>query len=358
MLLIRKHLSPKKSEAPHSMSYFNAPKRRPHIGWLRAVTTTLVASFILAPNVAALAATQPAAPLGATSSLTTSIMFGAYAKVRPDDPVVTGVPAQDAVLRLESEIGRTLTLDHMYYNFNNKFPNPRRNAWDKAGGRIPFINWAANNGQPIQWSAIASGAYDNYIDLNAYKAVAYGSPIFVAFNHEPDNEGTTYGTSADYVAAYRHIANRYALAGATNVKFVLILMAQTYNALDANRWNPGDAVDYVAADGYNYGGPLAIHSQNYRSFHDIFNTFYNFSLKVGKPAIVSEYATTEDTNNAMAKADWITAASDQLKQWPNIQGAMYFSSNSRFPWWVDSSTTSTASYAAVGADPYFSSTAP
>jgi hypothetical protein len=326
--------------------------------WLRASAALLVGGLVVGPTVAATATTLPSPRALAITDPTPSVMFGAYAKVRSDDPVITGDTGEDAVLRMESEIGRKLTLDHVYYNFNNKWPNPRRSAWDKAGGRIPFINWASNNGKPIQWSSIASGAYDSYIDACVARAKAYASPIFVAFNHESDNDLGVSGTAADYRAAYSHIVGRFRAAGVTNVKFVLILMAKTYNAFAADAWYPSDAIDYVAADGYNYGGPLAIHSQNWRSFHDIFSNFYDWSLQVGKPAIVSEYATTEDTTAPTRKADWITTASDQLKAWPNIKGAMWFSSNVRFPWWVDSSVNSTASYAVMGADPYFTKATP
>ena len=320
--------------------------------WLRVSAAMIVGGLVVGPTTAAMATAAPS-PQTLGTELTPSVMFGAYAKIRATDPVVTGDLGQDAVLRMERQLGRKLTLDHVYYNFKNKWPNATRSAWDKAGGRIPFINWASSNGSPIQWSTIASGAYDPYIDARAVAAKAYASPIFVAFNHESDNDKGVSGTSADYRAAYSHIAERFRMAGATNVKFVLILMAKTYNSFTADAWYSSDAVDYVAADGYNYGGPLGVHSQNWRSFHDIFTNFYDWSLQVGKPAMISEYATTEDTGMPTRKADWITAASAQLKAWPNIVGAMWFSSNVRFPWWVDSSANSTASYAAMGADPYF-----
>jgi hypothetical protein len=344
------------------MAYFDAHKKYSKTGWQQAIGTMLVAGLLMGPAVAACASPSQtgrvSAPTNAVTTSTPSVMFGAYAKVRSTDAVATGVAAQDSVVRLENEIGRHLGLDHMYYNFDNKWPNTRSN-WDKANGRIPFINWAsASNGSNIQWSAIASGQYDTYIDARAVAARNYGSPLFIAFNHESDNDGGVSGTSADYVAAYNHIAARFDLAGATNVHFVLILMAQSYNNFTADQWYSSNAVDYVAADGYNYGGPLAIHGQNWRSFHDIFNNFYNFSLQVGKPAIISEFATTEDPNIPTRKADWITAAADQMKLWPNIQGAMWFSSNIRYPWWVDSSPNSTASFAAMGADPYFGRSTP
>jgi hypothetical protein len=344
------------------MAYFDATKNHPKTGWHRAIGAMLVAGMLVGSVTAASAATHRAKGASATTTaLTTStpsVMFGAYAKVRPDDPVVTGVPAQDSLVRIEKKIGRHVALDHIYYNFDNKWPNTR-STWDKANGRIPFINWASSSGgADIQWSAIASGQYDTYIDARAVAAKNFGSPLFIAFNHESDNDAGKSGTSANYVAAYNHIAARFDLAGATNVKFVLILMAQSYNNSTAGQWYSSNAVDYVAADGYNYGGPLAIHEQNWRSFHDIFNNFYNFSLQVGKPAIVSEFATTEDPNIPTRKADWITAARDQMKQWPNLVGAMWFSSNVRFPWWVDSTTNSTASFAAMGADAYFGRLAP
>ena len=62
----------------------------------------------------------------------------------------SGESQNDAVLRVESQIGRRFAIDHYYYQWTDSFPNAAQ-TWTVGQGRIPFINWKAGG----SWSAIA-----------------------------------------------------------------------------------------------------------------------------------------------------------------------------------------------------------
>ena len=66
---------------------------------------------------------------------------------------------EDAIRRVEGQIGRTFAIDHQYYKWDSAFPTSHE-AWTVAQGRLPFLNWKAQrtNGAVVPWSSIASGA--------------------------------------------------------------------------------------------------------------------------------------------------------------------------------------------------------
>ena len=67
----------------------------------------------------------------------------------------TGESQNDALERVESQIGRKFAIDHYYYQWTDSFPNSAQ-TWTVGEGRIPFINWKAG----ASWSEIASGSQD------------------------------------------------------------------------------------------------------------------------------------------------------------------------------------------------------
>ena len=64
--------------------------------------------------------------------------------------------------------------------------------------------------------------------------------------------GDPAGTTADFVAAYRHIRDRFQADGLTNVLYAWTMSGATFGTASATADDPGDyAVDVVASDGYN-----------------------------------------------------------------------------------------------------------
>ena len=202
----------------------------------------LLASLLLV--VTALAA-SPRPAHGAT--LPCSVRYGVYETNTPWDPNETAVKNLDAAVNRHSSIIHWFAQwgDNGSGNFSANQPWMLSNvrAYSSVGvmGSTPFITWepwgpapytAANNTFPLQ--QIAAGTFDSYVDSWANGLHTYGGPVLLDFGHEMDGNWFPWGygvngnTPADFIAAYRHVHDRFALAGASNVQFVWT----------ANVWNP------------------------------------------------------------------------------------------------------------------------
>jgi hypothetical protein len=276
------------------------------------------------------------------------VLFGARAKPRPTDKVVTGNVDEDALIHLESEIGRKLAIDHFYLNFGEVWPNARF-AWDRRGGRVPLMDWDLTD-PTYTWAQIAAGKADGIINARARAAAAYKGPILLSFDHEPNY--STAGTPSQFVAAWKHIVNKFRAARAANVKFVLIISAIAFDQGTQNLWYPGRTyVDYVGADGYNWYG--AHSNARWRTLGDIFTNFYYWTITEHVPAMITETGCLEDPRNPGRKAAWFRQADTWLHSRPNIKAFVYFDTNQRWPWWVDTSTQSLNAFKAMAHNPLF-----
>jgi hypothetical protein len=169
------------------------------------------------------------------------------------------------VTQVETEVAHHADLVHWFASWDE--------GWDSydgglvrqvaQSGRTPMITWEPT-GRAL--GAISGGTFDAYLDSWARGMAASAAPtiylrIFHEFN-DPVANGAGYGWGvgggtgnqpADLVAAWRHIHDRFAAAGARNVRFVwcpdgvntgLSLLRAAY---------PGDAyVDFACWDTYDY----------------------------------------------------------------------------------------------------------
>ncbi len=143
--------------------------------------------------------------------------------------------------------------------------------------------------------------------------------------------------------------------GATNVSYMLTLMASAYKHNNADPYYPGsNYVDVLAADGYNWYG-CSKPNGPWIEVTQIFKDFNTYALSKGKPAIVAEWGTGEDPATPGRKAQWFTDALPEFKAWTNIKGVSYFDSSPTptCARWVNTSTSSTAAFTTIGADPWF-----
>jgi hypothetical protein len=307
---------------------------------------SMAAGLLVAPNVLTHAAfAYPSALMPSSGAY-----FGAFSKQR-------GSESRDAaVLRLESQIGRQLKIDHDYTKWDSPIPMAPQ-QWDKAAGRIPFINWNARrqNGTVVRWSAIANGSQDAWIRARAQAFRTFAYPVYLTFHHEPENDLSTFGTTADYVAAFRHVVTVFRQEGVTNVAFVWTMMADTFNPsppVDPTSLYPGDSyVDFIGADGYNwYPGR---HSATWRSFAQIFMNVRAFALAHGKPWMAVETGVQEKSGDPGAKAQWYRDALATAALWPDLKAFMYFNSDTVYPWWVDSTSTSLSAFRTIAHASWF-----
>jgi hypothetical protein len=214
-------------------------------------------------------------------------------------------------------LGRSLGVLNFYEAWSQFGPLPvdTLNAIAQRG-TLPEITWEPwdpnrHAAQPDYTPArIASGAFDDYVDWWAKSAARYGKPLLMRFAHEMN--GTTYpwapavngGGAESFVAAWRHVHERFLAAGATNVIWVWspnVTMGLPTPLKSV--WPGRDYVDVVAVDGYNYG---ADHPDwgGWNQPHRLFAaTIHQVErLAPDKPLWVNETGSTEHGGD---KAAWI-----------------------------------------------------
>jgi hypothetical protein len=258
------------------------------------------------------------------------------------------------VSSLESSVGRKFDVNRIFTQWNSPQPVPQA-SWDVANGIIPLVSIdAVTASGPVLWAQIASGADDSAIVAQARGLASLNAPVLLNFSHEPA-QSTGNGTASQFVAAWQHyvtVVRQYA----SNVSFVLILVASGYNAKTIGPWYPGDSyVDWVGADGYNYFGCNG-RTSVWSDFSTVFASFENFAVAHSKPAVVAEWGSTEDPNMPGRKAQWITAAGQTMENWPQVKAASYFDAYgpaTKCEWPLTSSSSALQAFAALGAQNYF-----
>ena len=144
----------------------------------------------------------------------------------------------------------------MYYS---GWLEPFRTQFAKTAaghGAVPMVQIEPTG---IKLSAITSGSYDTYLREYASAVRVYGHAVIIGFGHEMNGYwyswGTRHSTSAEFVAAWRHIVRIFRSVGATNVTWLW-----TVNIIDSKTgipspgpWWPGRSyVTWVGIDGYYY----------------------------------------------------------------------------------------------------------
>ena len=253
----------------------------------------------------------------------------------------------------ETAVARPAAVERLYHTWDDVFPTDYEYEIRDLG-QTPILSWGVStfNYAILPYTDITAGKEDATIDARAADIKTYGAPIYLIFDHEP--EGSYGGTAAEFVDAWRHIHDRFAADGVTNVSWVLTLLASHYGS-NPDEWYPGDTyVDLLAADGYNwYGCPDR--NDPWTSFESVFTDFHDYGVATGKPMMIAEWGTSEDVQDPHRKPAWIADAATTLKGWPEIKVVSYYDNGwpNTCEWWVDSSTASLSAFRAVATDPYF-----
>ena len=110
------------------------PERERRRWAVAPVVLVLLSSILVGSLVTTAAAAYPSKLLPSSG-----VYFGERVEPRGSET------SQDAIKREESKVGRKLTIDHQYYNWDAKLPTAQQ-KWDVDNGRIPFVNWNAGKG--------------------------------------------------------------------------------------------------------------------------------------------------------------------------------------------------------------------
>jgi hypothetical protein len=271
-----------------------------------------------------------------------------------------------AVRDFEALIGRAIGLTRHYPRWDYPIPNPVIKE-SRRTGHIPFIAWKPErlDGSWLTWADIANGVYDGRIDRVGSDLAAWNRSAYFVFHHEPENayHNGRGGTRDEFKLAYDHVRERFDLAGATKIKHVCTLQRVTYDGRNggADAWFPNGA-SALAVDGYNRGSCGG--DKFWHSFEELFSSAHDYAVLRGLGMIVQEWGCVENDSACgvsgvtETKADWITAAGDTIRSWPEVKGVLYTHSKADFrgrtvDFRVNSSPAALDAYKTVGARPYF-----
>ena len=157
---------------------------------------------------------------------------------------------------------------------------------------------------------IAAGDYDGLIDRWAAEIARYRRPVMLRFAPEmngnwlPWSTGVNGNRPGDYVAAWRHVRERFQLAGAANAVWVWNPIVAYAGSTPLRELFPGvHEVDWLAVDGYNWGN---LHASGWQSYDDIFaSTVHAFrALAPARPVMIAETASAPGRRQPA----WVTPA--------------------------------------------------
>jgi hypothetical protein len=296
------------------------------------------------PATAASPAAKPNTTMNATRALAGDRLFGLS---------LSGSSQIPAATQLAASLNRHLDLIDLYSSWESGFPSQAATNVVDAGS-TPEVTWdpwnsnigASSNPFPLQ--AIAAGTFDAYIAQFASAAASLGSPLLLRFAPEMNGNWLPWGigvngnTSAEYVAAYRHVHSIFDIAGASNVIWVWSPNVIGQPGTDPAADYPGDGfVDAVGIDGYNTGTatPGGVWQSPQQVFGATLSDVGNFAP--GKPIVINETGSSETGGS---KAQWITELFGMMASSPSVVGFVWSEYVGRADWPI---TTSASSIAAM-----------
>ena len=255
------------------------------------------------------------------------------------------VESYESIVSLEDSLKMKLPIIQLYTAWGSKkdqiFPLLRAQAIYDLGS-IPMITWepwlndfdavkyptnaALDNINRGGMKAVAEGKYDAYIDEWAKDAVEFHAPLFLRFGHEMNDPyrypwGPQYNKPEDFIAAWKHVVDRFRTAGANNIIWI---WSPHPAYLTFEQYYPGEKyVDWIGVGALNYG-TVAPWSK-WWSFHDIFKGFYNNVSLYNKPIMICEFGSLEVGGD---RAAWYQQALDSFPQkYPLVKSLVMFNNS-------------------------------
>ncbi|MFE5208922.1 glycoside hydrolase family 26 protein [Streptomyces sp. NPDC056600] len=196
--------------------------------------------------------------------------------------------------------------------------------------------WGGTKAEQPRWADIAAGTYDaEVIDVQARRIKEYGEggdgrKVFLSFDLEMDTRVPENGTAGEFVAAWRHIHDRFRQLGVDNVVWTWITTGYPGHHDLIEKLYPGD--DYVDWIGYNQYNYFTCHDTRWMSFAETQRSVHRWirtHLSDEKPLMLSEFGSAYDTQRPSRQADWYREVPDVLRELDGVKAALQW--NSRDP---------------------------
>lgn len=253
----------------------------------------------------------------------------------------------ESIVELENAIDAKFPIISLYTAWGSKtiqvFPLIRAQAIYDIGS-LPLITWEpwlddfdpavfpidakAENKNMGGMKKIAAGGFDVYIDKWAADAKSFGKPFILRLGHEMNDPyrypwGPQNNKPEEYVAAWKHIVERFKKAGAYNVYFLW----SPHPAYRFQEYYPGDDyVDWTGTTVLNYGN-VATWSQ-WWSFAEIFDRAYKEFVSYKKPVMITEFGCLATGGS---RQQWFSQALDSITyRYPAVKSVVFYHNHSDF----------------------------
>src|SRR4051812_6817736 len=325
-------------------------RREPVEAPVRTLTRTGALAVAVAVMRAAFAVVAPAAQAACAPDpllCPERIYVGASVDGLPGDPVVLD-PFTKAT-------GVSPSVAMYFYDFGGRVDATALRRLSDSG-RLPMMTWEPWNhttpsANPYSLQAIAAGQFDAYLSAQGKALAAVGAPVAVRFAHEmngswyPWGQGVNGNTPADYVAAYRHVHDVIAAAGASNVVWVWspITVISRPDVPLAPLYPGDDYVDWVGLSVY-FSSPVATYAA------DVPPTIRQLDqLAPTKPIYVAETSVLPGANRPAMIHDLVSG----LLTIDRLVGLSWFDQNTQQDYRIENDPPAAAQLAAELNSPWF-----
>ncbi len=338
-------------------------------GRSRAVVVAGVVTALVAGLAVTSASADPGAPPVEPATAVAQASTASTGDVVPTrEPLIfgTAAPSKANLQQQEAIAGRHIAAVRIYRNWGDQLFGPDQ-VWERDTYHTLFLSIKPrrSDGSVVMWKDIGAAQPGDplYADMQdmADQIKAFGDRVYLTLSHEPEQDGTTFGTPADFVTAFRTFVNVMRDEGA-NVRPVAIFTGYGFKRTDdyaMQNYYPGDQyVTAVGVDLYNWGD---CRSKQWVPLAQILEPAREWGLlHPTVPLLLTEWGSVEDPSNPDAKAQWITDSAKLLESpgWEQFAGLFAWgalrTASTACPFGYDTSPQAEAAWAAVGQDPMYS----
>jgi|ERR1022692_699992 hypothetical protein len=180
----------------------------------------------------------------------------------------------------------------------------------------------------ISLASIARGKYDTYLRRVAREVIRFRCPIALSFGHEMNGKwygwGYRHTQPSAFIAAWQHMHNLFASAGARNVIWLWTINRVAPGESPIRNWWPGaQFVNWVGIDAY--------YRKTTSRFTSVFGkTLSDLHAFARKPTLVTETGVPSRTGQAAQIADLFAGA-----KMHHLFGVVWFDINAKQHWQLE-----------------------
>ncbi len=266
------------------------------------------------------------------------VMWGAYTAL-----LLEGDKMKDSITELEEKVEFTFPLVMGYMYLSQEPPIKGMQDAYEHGKKVELTLQIAADYHSV-WAEnpnfqVLDGQLDDTIRNIAHQIAEFGHPVLLRLNNEMNTDWTSYSgvvTMCDpeiYRQVHSRVSRIFEEEGARNVIWIF---NPQYGNYPPDGWNNylryysgNDQIQMLGVTGYNTGNYYNdVTGETWNSFQDIYDGCQELYIEDFSevPWIITEFASSSYGGN---KANWIRNMFADIKNYPNIKAAVWFSEGDR-----------------------------